>query len=113
MATSKGLEERSDSYHRQSRIAQEAEAVANVTGAEEKDWVCWEVIKELNETRKRNPRIIFICKFCLVPFVSSALLCPHSQLPTKIPQNNIRKHRDFFQMTELANRGEEAVSNTN
>lgn len=113
MVTSKGLEERNDSYHLQSRIAQEAEAVAKVAGAEEKDWVCWEVIKELNETRKRNPRIILICKFCLVPLFFPTLLCPHSQLPTKIPQKNIRKHRDFLQVTELANRGEEAVSNTN
>ena len=56
MLTSEGFRGREgDDGRLQGRIAQEAEDVAKVTGADEKNWVCWEIIR-VERKQKGKPK---------------------------------------------------------
>lgn len=86
--------------HLQGRIAQEAEGVAKVAGADKKNWVCWEISKDLKENRKGSPRNNHPLQTLLNPLFLPTLHCPRSQPSTKFPRKNIRKQRDFLQVRD-------------
>lgn len=67
---------------------QEAEDAAEVTGADEKDGVRWEIIKELKENRKGSLRNNSL-QILLNPLVP-----PHSSLPS-LPAVNKNSPKEY------------------